>query len=118
MNKHKMKGVRAGLHQLVTVRGRKHFSQSASGQMFIKIDGKQYLSIQRGKHRGLPGRGMSVNRLLVDDLHFEVFSSPPSCLSYGSMQFTKEYLAELTQQRAGEVNPYANVSRLDNSLDI
>lgn len=113
-----MKWIREALHQLVVVKGRKHFSQSASGQTFIQIDGKQYLSVQRGKHRGLPGRGMSVNRLLADDQHFELFSSPPACLSYGSKQFTKAYIDELTKQRAGEINPYSNACQLDNSLDI
>lgn len=118
MNKHKMKGIRAVLHQLVDVRGRNHFSQTVSGQTFIQIDGKKYFQVQRGKHRGLPGRGMGVNRLMADDAHFALFSSPPACLSYGSKQFTKEFLDELTKQRAGEVNPYAKVSQLDNSLDI
>ncbi len=99
MNKHKMKGIRAVLHQLVVVRGRKHISQYATGQLFITIDGTRLLSIHRGKHRGLPGRGMGVDRLMADDAHFTLFSTPPACLSYGSKQFTKELLDELSQPR-------------------
>lgn len=106
MNKHKMKGVRAVLHELVTVKQRTAITIYSTGRCFTTISGARYLTVSRGKHRGLPGRGMSSPLFMRDDSHFELFSTPPSVLSYGSKPFTKELLNELSAQR------------LDNTLDI
>jgi len=73
MNKNKMKGVRAVLHELVVVRQRTGISIYASGRNMASISGARYLTVSRGKHRGLPGRGMSVCRHLVDDLIANIF---------------------------------------------
>lgn len=104
MNKHKMKGVRKILHELVVVRRRIHFSQYPDGRLFIQITSDKY-SFHRGKHRGLPGRGMNVPRHLVDDLEFEIYSLPDTVLSYGSKPFTAETLQELSavRPRLGEM---------------
>lgn len=106
MNKNKMKGVRAMLHELVVVRQRTKISIYASGRNMIAISGARYLTAMRGKHRGLPGRGMGVSRHLVDDLNFEVFSVPDTVLSYGSKHFSKELIDDLSAVRPQLVGLY------------
>lgn len=91
MNKNKMKGIREILHELVIVREHIRISLYASGRYMITISGRHHLG-SRGKHRGLPGRGMSVSPHQVDDLHFELFSLPDTVLRYGSNLISKELI--------------------------
>ena len=99
MNKHKMKGIRGILHELVTVKQRTAIAIYAAGRCFITISGARYLTVSRGKHRGLPGRGMCTPLHMRDDSHFELFSTPLSVLSYDSKSFTKELLETLSEVR-------------------
>ena len=99
MNKHKMKGIRGILHELVIVKQRTAITIYGAGRCFTTISGARYLTVSRGKHRGLPGRGMSTPLHMRDESHFELFSTPPSVLSYGSKPFTKELLETLSEAR-------------------
>lgn len=98
MRRSKMKHIRAILHELVIVRKRIDFSLCASGQIFISIDGSKYSVLHRGKHRSEP-RGMQAERLVYDDAEFMRLSVPPTVLSYGSKQFTKDAIAAMSESR-------------------
>lgn len=98
MNKHKMKGVRATLHELVGARGRMSFNQLASGHVFLTINGDKYNVCRRGKHHSAP-RGLQAQRLVYDDAEFTRLSIPQTVLSYGNRRFTKELLETLSEAR-------------------
>lgn len=98
MNKHKMKGLRKALHELVGTRGRVSFSLLASGHVFVTINGDKYNVCQRGKHRSAP-RGLQAQRLVYDDAEFTRLSVPQTVLSYGSKPFTKDLLETLSEAR-------------------
>ena len=94
------------LHELVWLRKRIRFVQYADDHKFISISGIG-LTFLRGKHRSLPGRGMSLPLFLRDDFHFDAFRTPEVILNSGIKRLSKE-AAEALNTQFTIVNPFAH----------